>query len=244
VTLLAQSAPLFLLYESSSDEVARRLERFTENSPDIHFVGNDFSGFATVSLTLDGIVFSLKIQDHISDIATYKNVFCNIDYTKIGSSLSLDLGDNVKGGETIAPIIKGLLALARILGEASQATHMAWRPAMIISSFGYFAETVKNYENGGAFPVLSLINFDVAEDGIMGTSGLAFLSTQELAFSYENSSLADMTRRLVRITNDIAINGPITDKIVVQGLDNDELIELIPTALGTRVFAKFITKSD
>jgi hypothetical protein len=233
-----------LLYESSSDEVARRLERFTENSTLIHFADNDFSGLAPASLILDGIVFSVKILDNTPDISAYKNVFCNIDYTKIGSSLALDLGDNVKGGETIAPIIKGLLALARILGEASQATHMAWQPAMIVSSFGYFAETVKNYEDEGAFPVLSLVNFDADEGGVITTKGLAFLSTQELAFSYGNNSIAYMTRRLVRITNDIAINGPVTDKIIVQGLDNDELIELNPTALGTKVLAKFITKSD
>ncbi len=207
-------------------------------------MGNHFSGLAPVSLVLNGIVFSVKIQDNIPDIAAYKNVFCNIDYTKIGSSLALDLGDNVKGGETIAPIIKALLAVARILGEASQATYMAWQPAMIVSSFGYFAETVKNYEDGGAFPVLSLVNFDADEDGVMTTKGLAFLSTQELEFSFSNSSLAYMTRRLVRITNDIAINGPIIGKILVQGLDNGEFIELSPTALGTKVLAKFITKSD
>jgi hypothetical protein len=242
--LLSKSAPLFLLYESSSDEVARRLKRFSGNSTHVHFASNDFSALAPVPLILDGIVFSAKIQDHIPDMVAYRNVFCNIDYTKIGSSLALDLGDNVKGGETIAPIIKGLLALARILGEVSQATYIAWQPAMIVSSFGYFAETVKNYEDDGAFPVLSLVNFDVHEDGVMTTNGLAFLSTQELEFSYRNSSLADTTRRLVRITNDIAINGPITDKVVVQGLDNDELIELNPTALGTKVFAKLITKSD
>ncbi len=92
--------------------------------------------------------------------------------------------------------------------------------------------------------MLSLVNFDVHEDSVMATTGLAFLSTQELEFSYRNSSLADMTRRLVRITNDIAINGPITDKIVVQGLDNDEFIELSPSALGTKVLAKLIPKSD
>ena len=241
---MTQYAPLLLLFDKPIDEVSQRLDAYVDLTDDIFSGHQKFANSAPLSLLYDGLVFSARFVDLDTDVARYKNILCNINTTKTCCALGIDLGDNIKGGETIAPIIKGLLALARRLGQGSGAIATAWTPALIVSDFGYFAQAVTSYENDGAFPVLALVDFQSRDDDVIVTRGLAFLSTQEVSFVKGDLPLDEVTRRLVRIVHDIATNGPVTVKLEVEGMRAREIIHLIPSISGQEVRAEMISKSD
>ena len=160
---LTQDAPLLLLFDKAIDEVSRQLDAYVDGTNEVSITHNKFGSAASASLLFHGLVFSARVVDPSVDYKQYKRVFCNIDSAKISAVLALDLGDNIKGGETIAPIIKGLIALARRLGQGSGAVAAAWRPAMVLSDFGYFAQAVASYEEDGVFPVLALVDFQLTD---------------------------------------------------------------------------------
>jgi hypothetical protein len=226
------SDTLLLLYDLSVADVTEQLSTVVLNEKTISIANGQFGALSDVTLLYKGVTFTAKLLEQIDALSTYKPIFCNVGDEHISCALAIDLGDNVKGGETIAPIIKGLLSLARRLGQATGAVAVIWRPARILSGFSYFMESVQQYEEGGVFPVLALVDFDMQTSGNIVTKGLNWFSEQELTFVAPNLSRADAMRRVVRIVHDIATNGPVLSAIEVGGLDVGEVIKLIPNETG------------
>jgi len=56
------------------------------------------------------------------------------------------------------------MLLGESLGAELGARVAFWRPASVISGFSYYAETVRQYDAGAAFPCLVSIGFDTLTD--------------------------------------------------------------------------------
>ncbi len=163
-----------------------------------------------------------------SDIGGFKQIFCNVDEKSIGSVISIDLGSHLEGGEKVPAVVKTMLTAAAAIGGTTGAVAAIWSPARTISGFEYFARVVAEYSQGGAFPVLALVNFKKDDDGAIRSNGLDWLSGQELCVSPTGFSETEIMRRVVRVAHDIAVNGPVTSDIDLVGIEDDESIELRP----------------
>ncbi len=230
-----RNAPLLLVFERIAEDVSNDLQVFVELSDEVSIIGHKISNTSQGTLLISGLVFSVRFLDPATFPAEPKHVFCDNSSTKIASVMELNLGENIKGGETIAPIIKALLVLSLRIGNACNATAVYWRPAHIMTGFDYFSETVALYEKDGIFPVLPLVDIERTDEGNLVSHGLSFLSTQELRLVSGGFDISDLTRRMVRVVHDVATNGPIANEITVTGIDPEETLILSPNPSGLEV---------
>ncbi len=237
-------APLYLLSELSERELTELYVQFVKNDDQIA-VANRSSGFSLpMSVLFDGLVLSTDVLVPNIDFDGHKKIFNNLDIANIKSMLAVDLGENLKGGETIAPIMKGLLSFSRRAGTAISAAALYWRPANIISGFGYFDEAIKSYEQNGPFPILSLIDLIQQDDNVIISKGLSFLSTQEVQLSSTDTNTSDAVRNILMIINEIAVNGPITENRDLRAQFNDPSLALEISSTGQKVIARVTSKMN
>lgn len=162
------------------------------------------------------------------DVGGFKNIFCNVDETLIGSVISIELGNHLAGGEKIPAVVKAMLSAASAIGQATAAFAVMWLPAKTVSGFDYFARVVAEYDHGGVFPVLALVNFKKEDDGTIRSSGLEWLAGQELVVAPSLLSDSELMRRILRVAHDLAVSGAIIDDIELAGIEADERIILSP----------------
>ncbi len=241
---MSRIAPLSLLLNCSLDDGVERLSAVISFNGDVAIVHGKIGKSCPMLLLFQGITYSAKLVAFEGDLNTHRNIFCNIDKAKIMSVLTLDLGDNVKGGETIPPIVKGLLGLARRIGQAIDTVAVVWNPAHIVSGFSYFSESIDSYEKNGAFPALALVDFNMQMDGEISSKGLSWFSEQELIFFASHLSREEAMRRMVRVVHDIATNGPILSRIEIKGLDLTETMILTPSTDGEIVMMQSMSKTE
>lgn len=163
------------------------------------------------------------------DISGFKNIFCNVDEKLIGSVISIELGSHLGGGEKVPAIVKAMLTAAAGIGHMTDAFAAMWLPAKTISGFEYFARVVADYDAGGVFPVLALVNFKKEAEGTIRSKGLDWLAGQELLVA-PSSDLSDseLMRRIVRVSHDLAVGGAIVHDMELAGIEEHERIELAP----------------
>lgn len=227
---MSQCAPLSLLFENSTDTVADSIMRFLNQNSEIMLLNGRLGQSMRATLLVSAMTFTAKLEAISDEIAVSRQIFCNIDRTKIGCVLTLDFGDHIAGANAVPIIVQTLFSLACQLGTAASATGLWWHPSQIISGFGYFCDAVDDYELGGAFPVLSTISFDFSDDGVVESNGLAWFSGQEIKLAAPAMGKSEVMRRVVRIVHDIATNGAIASEIIVDGLAPGEQIRLLPCA--------------
>jgi len=177
-----------------------------------------------------GVTFDISITTQSDSLSGLKPIFCNLDPAYVKSGLDIMLGRHVAGGERVPAIVRTMLELATKLGVLSRAVATIWRPANIMSGFAYFEETVESYLSGGPFPVLALIDFKTGTDGIITTTGLRTLSGQDLQIDCGNLDKTEVMRRAVRVCHDLAVNGPILSRTLLDGLIPGEKLELVPSS--------------
>jgi hypothetical protein len=228
----------------TNEELAERYSAFVEKHDEVTIVNGLANSLLRLSILFDGLVFSTSAGPFEIELRNHKKILNNTDLSKINSMISIDLGDNLKGGETIPPIIKGLLSVARRIGDDLGAIAVYWRPANIISDFPYFSGAVASYESHGFFPVLSLIDLFDNDNNTIVSHGLAFLSTQEVHFSYDGLVAAEAMRLMLTIVQEIASEGPIVDSDRLQGLERGNGIDLKISPTGQQVFAQAIFESE
>ena len=166
------------------------------------------------------------------DISGFKNIFCNVDEKLIGSVISIELGSYLDGGEKVPAIVKAMLTAAVGIGHMTGAFATMWLPAKTISGFEYFARVVAEYDAGGVFPVLALVNFKKQDDGTIRSKGLDWLAGQELLVASSDLSDSELMRRIVRVAHDLAVGGAIAQDLELAGIEEHERIELAPHKTG------------
>jgi hypothetical protein len=243
-SLLNHRAPLLLLFEQPAETISAALSHFVTSNPDI--VRSDSMGdrLGIGSVLHQGIAFNLQVVSAIKNFNPQNWVHYDSDPAITASFLAIELGENVKGGEVIAPIIRALLSLSDRLGEALEAKAVYWRAADILSGFDYFSQAVRDYDGGGVFPVLALIHFDRNTAGLVASKGLAFLCEQEIHFALGMMPPEEGMRRVIRVAHDLATNGPITAPLELSGFEASECLTLSPDAAGRMVSFQITSKMD
>jgi hypothetical protein len=150
----------------------------------------------------------------------------------------LRLGAPVASGQHVPAVIKTLLLLGESLGTELDAKAAFWRPASVVSGFSYYAETVRQYDNGAAFPCLVSIAFDTSTDENIRTKGLAWLAGQELVFERGQLPVNEAMRYVVRLVHDIATNGAVETAMEVPGMSDSERLILTPDAEKSALFVR------
>lgn len=172
----------------------------------------------------EGIELDISLNSDYDNIHDYKQIFCNVDVEKLTSALVISLGSHVKNGRRNPAIMASFFRFAQQLVKSLQPEAVAWNITKIISDSSYFAETIDHYENGGAFPILSTIDFIHKDDDRICSRGLTYFSEQEVCYLKKDLDIADIMKRIMRIVHDIAVNGAYANDMQITGLDVDEKI--------------------
>lgn len=160
-------------------------------------------------------------KDHL-DIESYKQLFCNIGEASFQSGVAISLGSHIKEGHKNAAIISSLFRYIRLLIMNSKSIAVVWNVSNIISDSQYFVDVINHYEKGGAFPILSTIDFIFDDESILKSSGLSYFSNQEIHYDCRHLSEAESMKRVTRIAHDIAVNGAYSNSMEVDGLADNE----------------------
>lgn len=123
-----------------------------------------------------------------------------------------------------------------LLIDLFDASHIFWSPARLWSDAPQFRASVSEMLISGMPPVLHLIAFrrhDTDRGEMIGTRGLALFAGQELAGRMPRGwTVADMVKRMARLTLDIMINGPVAGPQRLRGMSAGEWIALSPQGGG------------
>lgn len=223
-----KSAPLTLLFGGPTAEVNRAIRSLMETDAGLMAVNADLKHSVNSEIIYRGVSFIVSVKKPVNDWNQFKNIFCNVDAASIGCGVSISLGTHVAGGERVPAIIQALLEVARRLGSSLGAQAVIWHPAGVVSGFAYFSEAVGDYSAGGAIPVLALVNFKAGSDEVINSTGLSYLSGQELRVARSTMDNSDMMRRVVRVVHDVAVNGQISETVKLDGIEPEEIVELQP----------------
>jgi hypothetical protein len=220
-------SPLFLLFDCNEAELQARFRKLDLAKQGVSFADGSGSGGSAGTLISRGAAFDFSIAAAADPHATY-HIFSTSDLSAIRSSLSLGLGSAVASGQHVPALIKAMMLLGEILGSALNAAATYWKPASVVAGFGYYSESVSQYDNGAAFPALVSVGFDTTTDDSIRTTGLGWLSGQDLIFERDGLPISEAMRYVVRLVHDIATNGAIERIMDVPGMNDFESLSLVP----------------
>lgn len=221
-------APLTLLFSGTEVETLASLRSLLDGNGEFVMARASPPNASVFEIVYRGVSLQLTTGAQVADFADCKKIFCNLDRAAVGSAIGISLGEHVAGGERVPAIVQALLGAAAKLGSSLGAVAAIWQPAQIVSGFGYFSESIADYLEGGAFPVLAMVNFKAAADGTVNSTGLGFLAGQELQIAENGMEQSELMRRVVRVVHDLATNGPVTEAVKLAGIEPGEAIELQP----------------
>jgi hypothetical protein len=206
---------------------------------------DDGSNMAGVSgsLLFSGVAFSYALQACPAPAATHR-IFCNADLSDIQSAVHIDLGPAVASGRVVPAIVQAMLELGEVLGRNLGIKAVFWSPAAVASGYDYYAEAVTQYAEGAAFPALLCVGFDMSTNGIVQTTGLAWLCDQELTFAHAHLPAHEAMRYVVRLVHDLATQGAYDRALEVPGLNADEVVILTPSPDQGKVNACLVTGKE
>ncbi len=146
------------------------------------------------------------------------------------SSIGVTPRDILASARHLPEINRRMLSLGQWIGKCLTATAAAWMPSRKIASFAYFDETVGEYLADGPFPTLFQTSFSEVRTGYFVTHGLHYFTGQEIRLTAPSDySASDATKCLVRIIDDIAINGKIDSPAQAKGIVEGETIVFSPS---------------
>lgn len=192
---------------------------------------------ASGTVIYHGMAFQYEIAT-LSQVTADHFIFYRSETSAFQSAIHLRLGNAVASGRGVPAVVLALLQLGAMLGEVLDAAAIHWHPAAIVSGFDYFNESVAQYADGGAFPAMSCVGFDVTQPDVVRTCGLKWLSGQELVFEHPGLPRHEAMRYVVRLVHDIATQGAINTPLDVRGLKADEIVRLKPDPESHTLFAR------
>ncbi len=219
--------PLYLLFACDDAELREQLKKMDFAEQGVNLADGSSSERSTGTLIYRGAAFDFVIANTSNPVAKY-HIFCDSDLAAIRSSLGLSLGAAVASAQQVPAVIKAIMMLGEILGSALNARATYWEPASVVAGFRYFSESVTQYDNGAAFPSLVSVGFDTTTDDSIRTTGLSWLSGQELVFERDGLLVNEAMRYVVRLVHDMATNGAVDRIMDVPGMDDSEHLTLTP----------------
>ena len=176
--------------------------------------------------------------------AATHHIFCNADLSDIQSAVHIDLGPAVASGRVVPAIVQFMLELGDVLGRNLGIKAVFWSPAVVVSGYDYYAEAVAQYAEGAAFPALLCVGFDMSTNGIVQTTGLAWLCDQELTFTHPKLPEHEAMRYVVRFVHDLATQGAYDHALGLPGLHADEVVVVTPSPDQGTVNASLVTGKE
>lgn len=228
-------APFCLLFEADQRELRASFKLVPFAELGICFGDGSTPDGGSGTFIYRGAAFDYSIDVRQKPTADHE-IFCDTDLGATRSAISLKLGRAVASGQHMPPVIKALMLLGESLGAELGAKAAFWRPASVVSGFSYYAETVRQYDDGAAFPCLVSIGFDTSTDDNIRSQGLAWLSGQELVFERGGMMVNEAMRYVVRLVHDIATNGAVNNAMEVPGMNDDERLMLTPDVEKNALF--------
>ncbi len=191
---------------------------------------DDGSDKASVSgsLLFNGVSFRYALQACPAPAARH-HIFCSTDLSDIQSAVHINLGPAVASGRTVPAIVQAMLELGDVLGRNLGIKAVFWSPAAVVSGFDYYAGAVAQYAEGAAFPALLCVGFDMSTNGMVQTTGLAWLCDQELSFVHPQLPMHEAMRYVVRLVHDLATQGAYDHALELPGLHADEVVVVTPS---------------
>jgi hypothetical protein len=230
-------APLFLLFDADVRELRESFKSVPFAELGIFVGDGNNADTGSGALAYRGVAFDYAINAQQKPSADHE-IFCDTDLSATRSAISLRLGAAVASGQRVPAVIKTLLLLGESLGTGMDAKAAFWQPASVVSGFSYYAETVRQYDDGAAFPCLVSIAFDTSTDENIRTQGLAWLSGQELVFERDHLPVHEAMRYVVRLVHDIATNGAVESIMDVPGMNHSERLILTPDAAKSALLVR------
>ncbi|HRE35102.1 MAG TPA: hypothetical protein PK217_08545 [Sphingopyxis terrae] len=139
--------------------------------------------------------------------------------------------------------MRDFFMMASLLIDLFDASHFFWGPARLWSDAKQFRASTAEMLASGMPPVLHLIAFrqhDAGEVEIIRTRGLAHFGGQEMEAARPTGwTVADLVRRLARLSLDIIINGPVQEARRLPGLDPGEWISMAPRGPSEALLVEF-----
>lgn len=151
------------------------------------------------------------------DYSEYRQILLNRNLTKL-NRLHLSIGNHIVQDRINLPVFETFVDLSQIIGEAVHAKAIVWRPARNVIGFDYFADAINRFMDGGPFPVLGFIDLQELNNDRYETHGLTYFAGYELRLQTLPDLTANMAMRImVRLVNDIIMNGDFDDSISIPG---------------------------
>jgi hypothetical protein len=225
---LSTEAPLVLLFDQPLADLRHQLQLLVDDSSDLAIEMSSDQSFLSATVQQGSVGFDVIWSEAQPVLSGYRSVFLGTFAPEKSVLLSVNLTQDLAGGESVAPIVKALLVFGARVARQLSAQAVMWTPAKIISAPAFFAENVGNYAKGEIFPVLVTVDFDYAdEERTLRTSGLAWFSGQEIELSGGGLHGQDLVRRAVRLVHDIGTNGAVVAHQQVPDLDADKVIDMV-----------------
>lgn len=139
-----------------------------------------------------------------------------------------------RGGREQTMQMREFFKMMVLLIDLFDASHFFWSPARLWSDAPQFRASVAEMLASGMPPVLHLVAFrrhEVEGADFVGTRGLALFSGQELEGAIPKGwTVAEMVKRLARLSLDMMLNGPVRENRRIRGLERGEWVQLmLPT---------------
>lgn len=244
---MAHTAPLLLIFDSDVDSVEGELRLLLKDCPHFNVDSFDLASGGGITVVFEGISLLLTVSAYSDEGQNCRKIFTNFGFSQAQSILALSFSEHVSGGERVPPVVRALLAAGAQIAQSIKADAVFWSPAFLLSDADYFVEVVGSYVNGGAFPVLSTVDFSFDEQHhLLSTSGLKWFCGQELHINDECNQMGqlELMKRAVRLVHDVAVNGPILAEETVDDIDKNNSITLSPNASADIVMAKITSTLD
>lgn len=223
----------------------QRLQSLAQNSSELLIEASPGQSVSSARIHQGSVGFDIIWSEETPALAGYRSVFFDPMVSGKLSHLSINLTENLAGGERVAPVATALLAFGASIASRLSAYAVMWTPGKIVSDPAFFAQSVESYAKGEVFPVLVTVDFDYNDDErALRSSGLMWFSGQEIEVSGCGLQGQDLVRRAVRLVHDIATNGAVVVQQQVPDLDPDKRIALIPNPDGDILHCEIYSKVE
>ena len=126
-------------------------------------------------------------------------------------AVAIRAGSHLAGGESMVPVVRGLVALGAALSDLPGVKAIAWTPARSVMSRAHFAASVEDWLTGGPFPALGLIAWTTPAAGVLRSEGLAYFIGQELELAPNSEqNQADRMKLAIRAVHALVTGGSLT----------------------------------
>ena len=126
-------------------------------------------------------------------------------------AISVEAGQHLAGGESMLPVVRGLVALGAALCALPAVEAVAWTPARTAMSRGHFVADVAEWLGNGPFPALGLTALAPDATGAVRSEGLAYFIGQELeVLPNSEQHQADRMKLAIRAVHALVTGGPLT----------------------------------